>query len=436
MMKRKALILGAAGRDFHNFNMFFKNNKNYEVVGFTATQIPNITNRKYPVELAGELYPNGIPIYDENDLEKLIKEHNVDEVYFSYSDVSHRYVMNMASRAQACGASFVLLGPKETMLKSKKKIIVVTAVRTGCGKSPLTRKLADILKNKKIKFVVIRHPMPYGDLLKQKVQRFAQLSDLDKHECTIEEREEYEPHIKNGVVVYAGVDYGEILKQAEHEADLIIWDGGNNDMSFIMPDLQFVVVDALRPGHEMWYYPGETNFRAADVIVINKAGENPSDIPRIKTNIGHANPNAEVIETDMELYPDKKIDIKGKKVIVVEDGPTVTHGGMKFGAGYEYAKKNGADIIDPRISATGSLKEVYRKYDHLESVLPAMGYYGKQLEDLTESINKSGAEVVVSGTPVDITKVLKVDIPVLHINYMIKERTGHIDAIVDKFLKK
>jgi len=367
-------------------------------------------------------------------LEKIIDEHSIDEVYFSYSDVSYKYVMGLASRAQAHGASFVLLGPNETMLKSKKRIIAVTAVRTGCGKSPLTRKIATILKDKKIKFVIIRHPMPYGDLVKQKMQRFATLADLDKNECTIEEREEYEPHIKNGIIVYAGVDYGEILKHAEQEADVIIWDGGNNDMSFIKPDLQFVVTDALRPGHEVWYYPGETNFRAADVIIINKASENPTDIERIMKNIEICNPNAQVLETDMELIPDEKISIKGKNVIVVEDGPTVTHGGMKFGAGYEYAKKHGAKIVDPKKHAVGSLKKVYEEYDHLENVLPAMGYYGEQINDLAESINKSGAEIVVSGTPIDITKVLKVKIPVLHINYVLKERTGNIEGIIEEFL--
>ncbi len=386
--------------------MFFRNNAAYKVVGFTATQIPKIAERRYPPELAGKLYPKGIPIYKEEELEKLIDKHDVDEVYFSYSDVSHKYVMHLASRSQAHGASFVLLGPKETMLKSKKKVIAVTAVRTGCGKSPLTRTLTKIQQKKKARFVVIRHPMPYGDLTKQKVQRFASLKDLDRFNCTLEEREEYEPHIKNGVVVYAGVDYAELLKQVEKEADVILWDGGNNDMSFIKPDLLFVVTDALRPGHEMWYYPGESNFRAADVIVINKVSENPTDVKRIRKNIEKYNPKAEVIETDLELYPEKEMDIRGKKVIVIEDGPTLTHGDMKFGAGYEYAKEHGAEIIDPRPHAVGSIKKVYAEYGHLEKVVPAMGYYGKQIKDLAETINRSGAELVVSGTPVDITKIL------------------------------
>ena len=429
-------MISRLAHEFHNFNMFFRNNAAYKVVGFTATQIPQISDRKYPPELAGKLYPKGIPIYEEKDLEKLIEKHDVDEVYFSYSDVSHKFVMHLASRAQSKGASFVLLGPKESMLKSKKKVIAVTAVRTGAGKSPLTRTLTKIQQKKKARFVVIRHPMPYGDLIKQRVQRFATLEDLDKCECTIEEREEYEPHIKNGVVVYAGVDYGEILKQAEKEADVILWDGGNNDLSFIEPDLHFVVADALRPGHEMWYYPGESNFRAADVIVINKVGENPTDVKRIRKNAEKVNPKAKIIETDLELFPEREMDIKGKKVIVVEDGPTLTHGGMKFGAGYEYASKHGADIIDPRPHAVGSIRDVYTEYDHLENVVPAMGYYGKQIEELAETINKSGAELVVSGTPVDITKVLKVGMPVLHINYGIKEVRGSVEDILDKFLKE
>jgi len=434
---RKVLILGAAGRDFHNFNMFFRDNKAYQVIGFTATQIPNIANRTYPAELAGTLYPKGIPIFDENDLEALIEKHSVDEVYLSYSDVSHEYVMHLASRVQARGASFILLGPKETMLKSSKKVIAVTGVRTGAGKSPLSRALTLILKKKKgVRFVVIRHPMAYGDLNKQKVQRFASIEDMDKNECTIEEREEYEPHIKNGCIVYAGVDYGAILKEAEKEADVILWDGGNNDMPFIKPDLHFTVADAMRPGHEMLYYPGETNFRAADVIVINKASENPTDVLRIRKNIDKVNPKAEVIETDMELTPDKEIEMWGKKVIVIEDGPTVTHGGMKFGAGFEYASRVGAEIIDPKPHAVGSIKETYKKYDHMDSVVPAMGYYGKQIEDLAETINKSGAEMVVSGTPVDITRMLKVKIPVLHVRYDMKERVGSLEAVLDRFLKR
>ena len=432
---RKVLILGAAGRDFHNFNMFFRDNEDYSVVGITATQIPNIVDRRYPPELAGKLYPKGIPIFDEKDLESLIAKHSVDEVYFSYSDVSHEYVMHLACRSQAMGASFVLLGPRETMLKSSKKVIAVTAARTGAGKSALSLALAAILRRLGKRFVVIRHPMPYGDLIKQRVQRYATLDDLDKNNCTIEEREEYEPHIRNGTVVFAGIDYAAILKEAEKESDFIIWDGGNNDIPFIKPDLHFTVTDALRPGHEMWYYPGETNFRMADIVVINKISENPMDARRIIKNIEKFNPKAITIETDMELTPSKEMNIYDKKVIVVEDGPTVTHGGMSFGAGFDYAARCGADVIDPRPFAVGSIKEAYAKYESMGSVVPAMGYYGKQIEELTQTINKSGAEIVVSGTPVDITRILKVKIPVLHIKYAMKEREGSLEKALAPILK-
>lgn len=435
-MKRKVLILGAAGRDFHNFNMFFRDNPEYNVVGFTATQIPNISNRRYPETLAGKLYPKGISIYDENDLETLIEKNAIDEVYFSYSDVSHKYVMNLASRSQAMGASFVLLGPKETMLKSTKKVIAVTAVRTGSGKTTFTRKITMLLKKKKIKFVVIRHPMPYGELYRQRIQRFAKFEDLEKNKCTIEEREEYEPHLRDGVIVYAGVDYELILREAEKEADVIIWDGGNNDMSFIKPDLQFTLADSLRPGHEVWYYPGETNFRSANVIVVTKIGENPTDVKRILRNAAKLNPKAEIIETDMELTSDKPVNLAGKKVIVIEDGPTVTHGEMKFGAGYEFASTNKADILDPRPFAVGSIKQAYVKYDHMGNVVPALGYYGKQLKELEETINNSNANYVVSGTPVDLGRLLKIKIPILHINYNTQETKGNIEKVLDKFLKR
>ncbi len=343
--------------------------------------------------------------------------------------------MHLASRAQAKGASFVLLGPRETMLKSSKRVIAVTAVRTGAGKSALSRTITKILKAKGVKFVVIRHPMPYGDLVKQRVQRFATMEDMEKQNCTFEEREEYEPHVRNGVIVYAGIDYGEILRQAEKEADVIVWDGGNNDMSFIKPDLHITIADSLRPGHELWYYPGETNFRMADIIVINKVSENPMDVRRILKNCEKANPKAKVIETDMELTPSREFELYGKKTIVIEDGPTVTHGGMKFGAGFEYAARNGADIIDPRPFAVGSIKEIYSKFDSIGLVVPSMGYYEKQMKDLAETINRSKAEIVVSGTPINITKLLNVNIPVLHIDFNIKERTGSLDSIVAKFLK-
>ncbi len=432
---RKVLILGAAGRDFHNYNVFFRGNKNYQVVGFTATQIPNIVNRKYPAELAGELYPDGIPIFDEKNLEKLISEHSIDEVYFSYSDVSHEYVMHLACRSQAVGASFVLLGPRETMLKSSKKVIAVTAVRTGAGKSTLSRAIGEMLKKRNKKFVVIRHPMPYGDLIKQKVQRFETIEDLKKHNCTIEEIEEYEPHIEQGVVVFAGIDYAQILKQAEKEADIIIWDGGNNDMSFIKPDLHITITDALRPGNEMWYYPGETNFRSADYIVINKTSENPTDVRRILKNVEKANPKAGVIEGDMELTAMIEKNIYGKKVIVVEDGPTVTHGGMRIGAGFEYAARNGAEIIDPRPFAVGTIKEAYKQYEHMGDIVPSLGYYGKQREELVETIKNSGADFVISGTPMHLAGILEMGIPVIDIDYKFVGRKGSLEAVIDKFLK-
>ncbi|MBI5046529.1 GTPase [Candidatus Micrarchaeota archaeon] len=433
---KKVLILGAAGRDFHNFNMFFRGDQNYEVVGFTANQIPNISDRKYPKELAGSEYPNGIAIYEEKELESLIEKNKIDEVYFSYSDVSHNYVMHLASRVQSKGASFILLGPKQTMLESKKKVIAVTAVRTGAGKSSLTRYISGILKQKKKKFVVIRHPMPYGDLVNQSVQRFEKLGDLEKNKCTIEEREEYEPHLRNGVVVYAGVDYAEILKKAEKEADVIIWDGGNNDMPFIKPDLQFVLADSLRPGHEVWYYPGETNFRLADVIVINKVSENPTDVKRIRANANEVNAKAIVMQTDMQLEGKPAIELKNKKVIVIEDGPTVTHGEMRFGAGFEYASKNGANIIDPRPHAIGSIKEAYKKHPHMSSIVPSLGYYKKQIEELEHTINSSGAEVVVSGTPIDLKRILKIEIPILQVNYEIKEKEpGIIEKEIEKIIR-
>jgi len=432
--RRRALILGAAGRDFHNYNMFFKDNGRYEVVGFTATQIPNIANKSYPASLAGDLYPQGIPIFDEKDLEALIEEHGIDEVYFSYSDVSHKTVMNIASRAQAKGASFILLGPRETMLESSKKVIAITAVRTGAGKSTVARAVARKLKDEGRRFVVIRHPMPYGDLAKQAVQRFQTMEDLDKNECTIEEREEYEPHISMGVVVFAGIDYARILEEAEKEADIILWDGGNNDMPFIAPDLHITITDALRPGHEMWYYPGETNFRSADIIIINKTSENPVDIIRIRKSIEHANPDAVVIEGDMELSGSVEVNLFGRKVIVVEDGPTVTHGEMRFGAGYEYAARAGAEVIDPRPFAVGSIKEAYSKYPNLGDVVPSLGYYGQQIDELSQTIERSGAEYVISGTPMKMARFLKGEAPVIDVDYVFVSRKGDLMAELDKAL--
>ncbi len=439
MEKRKVLILGAAGRDFHNFNVFFRNNPNYEVVAFTATQIPDIEGRVYPPELAGDLYPDGIPILAEDDMEKIIKEKGVDIVVFAYSDVPHEHVMDLASRAHAAGADFWLLGPESTMLKSSKPVIAVTAVRTGSGKSQTSRKIFKLLRDKGLKVVSIRHPMPYGDLVKQRVQRFASYEDLDKHECTIEEREEYEPYIDMGGVVYAGVDYEAILREAEKEADVIIWDGGNNDFPFYKPDLWIVVADPHRPGHEMKYHPGETNFRAADVIIINKMDTaNRDDIQEIYNSIEKANPNAIVIEAASPLFVDKPELIKGKKVLVVEDGPTLTHGGMRYGAGYVAAKKFGAkEIIDPRPYAVGSIVDTYKKYTHLHVILPAMGYGEKQMKELEETINNADADVVVSGTPIDLNRVVKVNKPIVRVRYELDEiGKPDLEDILNDFLKK
>ncbi len=419
MTKRKVIIMGAAGRDFHNFNTFFRDNEKYEVVAFTATQIPDIDGRKYPAVLAGKLYPDGIPILKEEDLPELIKKYDVDDVVFAYSDVAHLDVMHKASIALANGADFVLMGNKETMLKSSKPVIAVCAVRTGCGKSQTTRAVINILKNKGKKVVAIRHPMPYGDLAKQAVQRFADYSDLDKHECTIEEREEYEPHIDKGIVVYAGVDYEAILRQAEQEADIILWDGGNNDTSFYKPDLYIVVVDPLRAGHEMLYHPGEVNFRMADVIVINKMDSaTEEELKVIRDNIAKVNPNAKIIEANSPPVVENPDAIKGKRVLVIEDGPTVTHGGMKYGAGYVAAKAAGAgEIIDPRPFAVGSIVDTFNKYGHLEEVLPAMGYGEHQVKELEETINNSDCDIVVSGTPIDITRVVNVNKPIVRVRY-------------------
>ncbi|MBO8174480.1 MAG: GTPase [Thermococcus sp.] len=421
--RRRVIILGAAGRDFHNFNVFFRNNPDYEVVAFTATQIPDIEGRIYPPELAGPLYPNGIPIWSEDDLEKIIKEHNIDIAVFAYSDVSHEHVMHLASRVHAAGADFWLLGPKSTMLKSSKPVIAVTAVRTGSGKSQTSRKVAKILKDLGYKVAVIRHPMPYGDLRKQVVQRFATYEDLDKYECTIEEREEYEPHIDYGHVVYAGVDYEKILKEAEKEADIILWDGGNNDFPFYEPDLWIVVADPHRPGHELKYHPGETNFRAADVIIINKIETAyPENVQKVRENIEKVNPNAIVIEAASPIFVDKPELIKGKRVLVVEDGPTLTHGGMKYGAGYVAAKKFGAkEIIDPRPYAVGSIVETYKKYPHLDVILPAMGYSPKQIKELEETINRADADVVVIGTPIDLRRILNINKPAVRVRYELEE---------------
>lgn len=415
--------MGAAGRDFHNFNTYFRNNEYYEVVCFTATQIPNIDGRVYPKELAGKLYPNGIPIYSEDRLEELIKEHDIDQVIFGYSDISHEDLMHKASIVLACGTDFRLMGWKETMLKSVKPVIAISAVRTGSGKSQTTRKVCKILKSKGLRVVVIRHPMPYGDLVKQKVQRFSQHEDLDKHECTIEEREEYEPLIDNGIIVYSGVDYEEILRSAEKEADVIVWDGGNNDFPFIKPNILITIVDPHRPNHEMEYHPGETNFRMADVIIINKEETaHPENIEKVKENIKKYNPKAIVIDSTSPLSVENSELIKGKRVLVVEDGPTLTHGEMPYGAGFISAERfNAKEIIEPRDFAVGSIKNVYKKYPHVGKILPAMGYGKKQIKELEETINNSNAELVIIGTPIDLRRIMKINKLAIRVRYELQE---------------
>ncbi len=420
---KKVLIMGAAGRDFHNFNTYFRDNPDYKVVAFTATQIPDIEGRKYPAALAGKLYPRGIPIYAESELDALIAKYKVDDVHFAYSDVAHEYVMNKASQVMAAGANFVLLGPCDTMVKSRRPVVSVCAVRTGSGKSQTSRKVATILKEKGRKVAVIRHPMPYGDLVKQKVQRFATYADLDKHECTIEEREEYEPHIDRGIIVYAGVDYEAILRQAEKEADVILWDGGNNDFSFYKSDLEIVVADPHRAGHELRYHPGETNFRRAQVIVINKMDTATKEgIDVVLANIKKVNPKAVVIRANSPTIVSNGGRITGKRVLVIEDGPTLTHGGMRYGAGIVAAQKYGAaEIIDPRPYAVGSIKKTFEKYNHLDKVLPAMGYGDKQCSDLAATIENIPCDLVVSATPIDITRVIKVSKPILRVGYELEE---------------
>jgi predicted GTPase len=420
---KKVIIMGAAGRDFHNFNVYFRNNPAYKVVAFTATQIPDIEGRRYPAELAGKLYPKGIPIHSEADLNSLINEHKVDDVHFAYSDISHEYVMHKASQVMAAGANFVLLGPDDTMIKSRKPVVSVCAVRTGSGKSQTSRKVALLLKAKGRRVAVIRHPMPYGDLVKQKVQRFAAYSDLDKHECTIEEREEYEPHIDNGIIVYAGVDYGAILRQAEKEADVILWDGGNNDFSFYRSNLEIVVADPHRAGHELRYHPGETNFRRAKVIVINKMDTAQKDqVDIVMANIKSLNPGAVIIRANSKITVDDGGAIAGKRVLVIEDGPTLTHGGMKFGAGIVAAQKYGAaEIIDPRPFAVGSIKKTFEKYNHLDRVLPAMGYGDKQTRELAETIDRIDCDLVVSATPIDLNRVLTTSKKLLRVRYELEE---------------
>ena len=426
MTKRKIIIIGAAGRDFHNFNMFYRDNDAYDVVAFTAAQIPDIADRKYPAELAGSLYPDGIPIYDQGEIEELIKKFNVDECVFSYSDVSYEYVMGLGARVNAAGADYTFLGHKNTTLKSTKPVIAVCAVRTGCGKSQTTRRIAEVLMAHGKKVIAIRHPMPYGDLVAQKVQRFATIEDLAKHNCTIEEMEEYEPHIARGNIIYAGVDYEAILRAAENDpdgCDVILWDGGNNDFSFIEPDLMVTVTDPHRPGHELSYYPGEVTLRLADVVVINKIDSaDYKDIQTVRKSIEKTNPRAVVIDAASTITAQDPDVIKGKRVLVIEDGPTLTHGDMKIGAGIVAANRYGAaEIIDPRPFAVGIIADTFRLYPHIEQLLPAMGYGEAQMRDLAETINRADCDSVVIATPINLARVIDIKKPATRIEYALQE---------------
>jgi len=435
MSKKRVIIMGAAGRDFHNFNVYFRRNEDYKVVAFTATQIPGIESRIYPPELAGPNYPNGIPIYPEVELPNLITKFNVDEVVFAYSDVTHEYVMHKASIVLAAGADFRLMGPSTTMLKAEVPVVSVCAVRTGCGKSQTSRKVTKILKSNGYRIVVIRHPMPYGDLRKQVCQRFATFEDLDKYECTIEEREECEPHIRNSVIVYAGLDYEKILKEAEREADVIVWDGGNNDLPFYRPDLHIVVVDPHRPGHELRYHPGEANIRMADVIIINKVGTaKPENIEKVENNVKEVNPKATIVKATSPMIVDNPELIRGKRALVIEDGPTLTHGEMSYGIAMIAAKKLGAsEIVDPRPYAVGSIVDAYKKYKHLGTILPALGYGEHQIRELEQTINSTPCDVVVVGTPIDLRRIVKINKPAVYVRYELQEvGSPNLEKILSK----
>ncbi|MCX6537632.1 MAG: cyclic 2,3-diphosphoglycerate synthase [Acidobacteria bacterium] len=439
-MKRiRTVIMGAAGRDFHNFNVVYRNDARYDVVAFTATQIPNIDDRRYPASLAGKLYPKGIPILAEEDLESIIREHKVNEVVFAYSDVPYTYVMDRGSIANSAGASFKILGAAETMLKSTKPVISVCAVRTGSGKSQTTRRIAGILREHGLKVAAIRHPMPYGNLEKQRVQRFGSIADLKKHECTIEEIEEYEPHIVSGTIIYAGVDYGDILAQAQAEADVILWDGGNNDTPFYTPDLHIVVADPLRVGNELLYHPSETNLRIADVVIINKVDTaDINAINKLRQNIRRVNGRAIIIEAASPILVDHPEHITGKRVLVVEDGPTLTHGEMKFGAGVVAAGKFGAsEIVDPRPWTVGTITATFKKYPNIGTLLPAMGYGDKQVRDLEMTINKVPCDAVIIGTPIDLNRLIKIKKPTVRVSYELQE-IGKPDLmdVLKPFLKR
>ena len=435
-MKKKILILGAAGRDFHNFNVVFRNNPNFQVVAFTATQIPDIADRRYPAQLAGSMYPEGIPIYEEKEMEALIHDQQIDAVVFSYSDLSHHTVMHLASRAVAAGADFWFLGTEHTQVKARVPVISICAVRTGCGKSPVSRLVASQLRAAGLTPVVIRHPMPYGDLAIQAVQRFARLEDLERHQCTIEEREEYEPHIVNGTVVYAGVDYEAILRQAEKEADVMLWDGGNNDTSFYALDLEIVVADPHRAGHELSYFPGEVNLRRAQVVIINKVDTAArADVDLVRQNVQHSNPQATIIEAACRVSVTAPEQIKGRRVLVVEDGPTLTHGEMPYGAGVVAARQCGAaELVDPRPYAVGSIRGTFERFTHLTSLLPAMGYSAIQRHELEETINRVPCDLVVVATPVDLAHILNVNKPTVRVGYEIEELSKPgLSDILDQF---
>jgi predicted GTPase len=442
MTRKNVIIIGAAGRDFHNFNTCFRNNENYNVVAFTAAQIPDIDDRKYPAQLAGKLYPNGIPIYAEAELTGLIRKFNVDDCVFSYSDITYQRVMSVSAIVNAAGANFILLGGKETMIKSTKPVIAVGAIRTGCGKSQTSRRIIEILMKQGIKVVAIRHPMPYGNLIDQKVQRFAEISDLNKHKCTIEEMEEYEPHIVRGNVIYAGVDYESILREAENDrrgCDIILWDGGNNDFPFLKPDLMITITDPHRAGHELRYYPGEVTLRIADVVIINKidTAENNA-IKEVRANIEKVNPGAVVINGASPIRVDDPSVIQGKKVLVIEDGPTLTHGEMKIGAGIVAARKFGAaSLVDPRPFIVGRLKETFKIYPGIGTLLPAMGYGEEQLRDLETTINNTDCDSVIIGTPIDLNRVIKIKKPNTRVYYDLEE-VGHpnLEDVLGDFVKR
>jgi len=442
MSKKNVIIIGAAGRDFHNFNTYYRGNSNYNVVAFTAAQIPDIDGRKYPKELAGDLYPKGIPIYPESELNRLIKEYKIDDCVFSYSDVPYKRVMSMSALVNAAGANFILLGAKDTQIKSTKPVIAVGAVRTGCGKSQTSRRIVQILMDKGLKVVAIRHPMPYGDLVAQKVQRFATIDDLKKHKCTIEEMEEYEPHISRGNVIYSGVDYEAIIRAAENDpdgCDVILWDGGNNDFPFYKPDLTVTVVDPHRPGHELNYYPGEATLRMADVVVINKMDSaKPVDIQMVRDNINMVNPKAIVIDAASPLTVDKPELLRGKSCLVIEDGPTLTHGEMKIGAGVVAALKFGvSNLVDPREFAVGKLIDTFKTYPDIGKLLPAMGYGDQQIRDLESTIANTPCDVAVIGTPIDLTRIVKIDKPTVKVGYELQEiGFPNLDVVLTDFLKR